>query len=160
MKEDWNQIKGDIHNTLTNLSNRVCKLYEERNGKANPVGSTLQVRVGSNGREPFYLFIYRTFDPWLEEGDPLVVGVTFNGLDQDGYICIRADIVGEETGRIHLEKDLPAVLEGTENVLQAVHSILQPTLESWAAPVAILLMRITNRPPKDIVRAMIQAQRL
>lgn len=111
---DWQALHESVQAILASLGDAVqadCPSIRSRGGK------TQTAR--------FPLFSYRVFEvPSRPDLDPLVAGVDFSSASSGQDVVVRADLCGEESGRIWFE--LPA------QTMPAVQDVLSATAESLA----------------------------
>jgi hypothetical protein len=103
----WQKIHAAVQVILASWAERVQTDYP-----------SIHSRGGKTQTDRFPLFSYRAFEvPAEPDLDPVVAGLDFTLSDSGRSIVVRADLCGEESGRIWFElpeQTLPPIEESLE----------------------------------------------
>lgn len=133
---DWDRV----HETVQGLLGRLVHTLAAQR-------PDIRSQPGRAAARAFPLFTYRTFDVPADHAiDPVVVGVVFEPAATGNGLSLRADICGEESGRIFYALQEREVALAAEPVLTAAQELASQLSEQVEIVIAALAQPCPPEP--------------
>lgn len=132
---DWDEIHKLIQEVFGKMADEIRRRQP-----------SIRSREGRASGRSFPLYTYRTFDlGGDDEMDAVIVGIIFEPDPSGGFIVVRGDIGGEESGRIDFEAPEKKASASRRGLIPTAFGTALELAAQWPLVVTAVLDR--PRPP-------------